>query len=452
MLVIGCAARAPEPQTGAPPEEREPVAKPRQKLVLEPIQLQVRKGPGGPTVEVLEATALFERAGQLLSAKRYRQAIGTYDKLLEHFPTSRFVSPSLYNAGLCHEWLGDFRAAARRYKELIGRFGHTKEAVDAAFRLGGCYAELRSWPASAQVFAAVLKRKDLSATDRIEAMARQGLAYFRMGDERRCRTTLQAAISYHEDVEAVERIDTDFFLAMAHYYLAALPHVDFRALEVQAGSQLATTLDEKARLLLLAQARYIRAINVKNPYWATAAGFQIGSLYREFYRVLLTTLPDFEKQATKNARRSGTSKKEAQRLLVQVYLEEVHKAVKPLLAKAIRVFEKNLHMAERVGVASNWVGKSRQQVQELKHILSLPPKEAVKLVVEDKTLPEDKPAVEQDPEDKSGEASPRPEQSEPAAGSASQPTAPEEPETDETPAPDLPPPAETPDVPGRAIL
>jgi len=46
-------------------------------------------------------------------------------------------------------------------------------------------------------------------------------------------------------------------------------------------------------------------------------------------------------------------------------------------------------MAERVGVQSNWVGKSRRQVQELKHLLTLPPTEAVDLVKSDETLPED---------------------------------------------------------------
>jgi tetratricopeptide (TPR) repeat protein len=357
---------------------------------MEPIKLLVTPGTlAGRSIDVLDVGGLFERGGQLLSAKKYVQSLAAYDKLLKHFPASRYASPSLYNAGLAHEWLGQFSKAAGRYRELIRRFGASKEAIDAAFRLGGCYAELRNWPASAEVFDTLLKRKDLSASDRIECFARKGLASFRLGDYRSARSTLQAAVDFHKSVEVTERLDTDFFLAMARYYQAAVPHVEFRNIKVDAGKTMAQNLDEKARLLLLSQAGYIHAINIRNPFWATAAGFQIGSLYREFYTTLMTVLPDFAKQAAKNAKRARTSVKNAHDQLIRVYLEEVHKAVKPLLSKAMRVFEKNVLMAETVGVRSNWVDKSRAQINELKHLLSLPPAEAAKLVTRAGVLPED---------------------------------------------------------------
>lgn len=359
---------------------------------MEPIKLLATSGIKGPSIDVLDAGGLFERGGQLLSGRKHREAIAVYDKLLKHFASSRFVSPALYNAGLAHEWLGQFGKAAERYQELIRRFG-AKEAIDAAFRLGGCYAELRNWPASAEVFGTLLKRKDLSASDRIECFARKGLAHFRLGDYRSTRSTLQAAVEFHKSVEVVERLDTDFFLAMARYYQAAIPHVEFRNIKVEAGKAMARSLDEKARLLILSQAGYIQAINVRNPYWATAAGFQVGSLYREFYTILMTTLPDFAKQAAKNAKHAKVPLKDAQKQLVQVYLEEVHKAVKPLLSKAIRVFEKNVLMAETVGVRSNWVDKSRGQINELKHLLSLPPAQAAKLVSKSGAMPEDQPGA-----------------------------------------------------------
>jgi TolA-binding protein len=398
ILLAGCGRPAPTPVAGgAKARQLATGAKARgpvQHLELEPIKLIATPGEKGPKIELLDAGGLFERAGSALSAKKNKEAIALYDRLLALFPSSRFVSPALYNAGLAHEWRREFASAATRYRELIRRFGPSKEAVDAGFRLGGCYAELRNWPASAQTFAELLKRKDLSASDRIEALARRGLAQFRLGDARACRTTLRQAVEYHKSIEAVERLDTDFFLGMARYYQAALPHLEFRATVVDARKELAKSLDEKARLLLLSQAGYIDTIKVKNPYWATAAGFQIGSLYREFYTTLLTAVPDFKSQAAKNAKVAKISVKAAQDQLVQVYLEEVHKTVKPLLGKAIRVFEKTVLVAERVGVSSEWVQKSQHQMNELKHLLSLAPKDAVQLVSKDAPLPEDqKPAI-----------------------------------------------------------
>lgn len=410
-VLAACGRPAPTPETGG--AKARVLASPRhggavQRLELEPIKLiATGAGKGGVKVEALDASGLFDRAGAALSLKKNKEAIALYDRLLTLFPASRFSSPALYNAGLAHEWRREFDRAAARYRELIRRFGPSKEAIDASFRLGGCYAELRNWPASAQTFAELLKRKDLSASDRIEAHARRGLAFFRLGDPRAARTALQEALSYHKTVEAVERLDTDFFLAMAHYYIAALPHVDFRNVTVDANKELAKSLDEKARLLLLAQAGYIGTIKVKNPYWATAAGFQIGSLYREFYTTLLTAVPDFKDQAAKNAKVAKISVKAAQDQLVQVYLEEVHKAVKPLLGKAIRVFEKTVLVAERVGVSSEWVQKSQHQMNELKHLLSLPPKDAVKLVNKESVPEDQKPVLEKPALDPPGQNAPK---------------------------------------------
>ena len=397
-VLVACGPSLPDPKS-APHRPRRGARKPV-RINMEPFKLKAVKGPDGPRVEVLDATSLFDHGGRMLSAKKYRKAIEAYDRLLTHFPGSRFISSSLYNAGLSHEYLGQFDKAAKRYTVLIRRFGARKDGIDAAFRLGGCYAELKNWPSSAQVFEMLLQRKDLSVSDRVEAMARKGLAHFRLGDYRKCRTTLKEAVRFHKGVAATERLDSDFFLAMTNYYLAAIPHVQFRKIKIDSTKkrQMARTLDEKARLLLVSQSRYIRTIKVKNPYWATAAGFQVGSLYREFYVVLLTSLPDFTKQAKTNSRKSGVTVEEARKLLVKVYMEEVHKAVKPLLNKAIRVFEKNILMAERVGIRSNWVGKSRHQVNELKHLLSLPPAEAVKIIP--KVLPEDQRSVEPPQEQK----------------------------------------------------
>ncbi len=388
LLSPGCSAPLPAPNTAAKAaSSKSPV-----QIKMEPFKLQVIKGGANPVVEVLDPGFLFEAGGRHLSAKQYLQAVASYDKLLKNFPSSRFISPALYNTGLAFEWMGKFDQAAVRYQKLIRRFGPSKEAIDAGFRLGGCFAELANWPTSAQTFAELLARKDLSASDRIEAMSRMGLAYFRLGDMRACKSTLRAVGDFHNQIETMERLDTDFFLAMAQYYLAAIPHLDFRNLKVDPGKKMASSMDHKARLLLLSQAGYIKAIKVKNPYWATAAGFQIGSLYQEFYRVLVTTLPDFKAKALNNAKLAKITVEQAEHQLNQVYMEEVHKTVKPLLSKAIRVFETNVLMAERVGIKGQWVGKSQHQLNGLKHLLSLPPQDAIKIILEEERPPEDQPA------------------------------------------------------------
>lgn len=370
---------------GVPLSGRPPAAKP---LRLEPIHLSL--DPQG-RVQVADAMALFETAGRHFAARRYLRALASYEQLFREFPKSALVSPALYNAGLAHEQLGRFDLAARRYETLIERFGHTRNAVDAAFRLGACYAELRRWKRSAAVYLGVLRRRDLSNSDRIEAFARTALAYFRDGDLEAATRTLRDAVRFHDSVDPFERLESDFFVGMIYYYRAALPHVSFRnaPLEGTRDDRLGQQLDEKARLLLVSQGRYIEAIKTRNPYWATAAGFQIGSLYREFYDVMMRSMPDFNEKASNHAKRLRIPIEAAEAQLKQAYLEQLHERARPLLEKAIRVFEKNVVVAERLGVRGSWVDKSRGQMRILKELLVASPQQAVKRLPRAPVLPED---------------------------------------------------------------
>lgn len=387
-FAIGCAATAPPPQATLPVKGLG-LQKVR-KIELEPIRLEASAVEGGePRIEVLDAHTLFDDGGRMLSQKKYATAIQYYDKLLEKFPQSKLVGVSLYNAGLANEALADYAKAASYYEQLIRSFPRGRDAGDAAFRLGACYAELKRWSESAKVFGLLAQRPEIGVGDRLEALARQGLALFQQGDYAETKATLRKALRYHRSVAASERLDTDFFLAMIHYYLAALPHREYREAPMTPGAKLALQLDNKARLLLSAQAAYINTIKVKNGYWAAAAGFQIGSLYREFYNLLMTTLPNFDEAARKNAKKAKISVDQAQADLKRIYLEEVHKKVKVLLQKAIRVYEKNLLMAQRVGVQSNWVRKTRMEIDELRHLLTVSPAEAVKEVPRQAAYPED---------------------------------------------------------------
>src|SRR6202008_4359900 len=108
---------------------------------------------------------------------------------------------------------------------------------------------------------------------------------------------------------------------------------------------LARDLEAKARMLLVAQSRFLDAMRVDNVEWATAAGFQIGTLYREFYDDLVG--------APVPAQLQGEAR--------EVYLDEVKRQVHTLLQRAISIHEKNLLMAERLGEQNDWVRRSNEQ-------------------------------------------------------------------------------------------
>jgi tetratricopeptide (TPR) repeat protein len=321
------------------------------RIDMEPMTFQAK--PSGE-VELVDAASSFEKAGAAFQDKRHDEAAARFDELVQKFPDSRFVTPSLYNAGLAYEAKGDFRAAAERYKALIARKVGGNDELDAEYRLAAVYGALENWPAAAEVFSRVLEKKDLTMSDRLEAMARRGVAQFNMKDVGAAERTLRDTLLLARRHETDERLDTDFFVGMSAYYIGEIAHLQYRQLPVRMPEkQLAVDLEAKARMLLVAQNRYYDTIRVKNPDWATAAGFQIASLYREFYDDLVgAPLPP---GLTGEAR--------------EVYLEELKKKVSTLLQKAVKVHELNLTMAERTGTANEWVKKSNEQMDQLRKLL-----------------------------------------------------------------------------------
>jgi hypothetical protein len=166
--------------------------------------------------------------------------------------------------------------------------------------------------------------------------------------------TLREAIALFKKHEQEERLDTDFFIGMAAYYVGEIAHAQYRALPVRLPEKrMADDLEAKARMLLVAQARYLDAMRMNNSEWATAAGFQIATLYRELYDDLVGAPipPEFDAERA------------------EIYRDEVKKRVKNLLNRAFSVHEKNVLMAERLGVKNDWVRRSNEQMEQLQKLL-----------------------------------------------------------------------------------
>src|SRR5262249_39979015 len=236
-----------------------------QKAAPRPMQLE---GVIITPQEVLDDATLFQRAGDDLAQKRYAEAARKYDTLLQSFPGSRLVLPALYNAGLAYEGKDEYATAAERYRALSERFPDTKDAVDARYKLGACYAELKNWPASKEAYARLYERTDLSLSDRLEALARRGYAEFNLRDVGTAERTFRQVLALFHEHETEERLDTDFFVAMAQYHLGAVAQARYDAIALHLPEQkMAAEMELKAGLLLDAQAKYIKTVRVGNAHW-----------------------------------------------------------------------------------------------------------------------------------------------------------------------------------------
>lgn len=323
---------------------------------LEPIKIEAVKTPEGTKVDAYDAASLFEQAGADLEAQRYDAAIRGYDQLVANFPDSRYAVAALYNAGLALEGKQDFAGAATRYRAIVNQHPQSKDVLDALFRMGACYAEVNNWASSAEAFGHVLERSDLALGDRVEAMARRGLAQYQLKDLPAAERTFREALNVFHANEATERLDNDFFVAMSQFYMGEIAHEGFRALPLRLPQkQLAKDLETKAEALLSTQARYVDTARIKNPAWATAAGHQIAALYKEFYDAMLNAPMPPELKTDE---------------LKKIYFEELRVKIEPLLRKAIHAHELTLSVAERFGLDNDWVRKSNEEMAQLRALLN----------------------------------------------------------------------------------
>ncbi len=349
--LAACAGKGKTDVNVAPP--------PVEHIEMDPIKISAVRGPDGVHLETFDVAELFEHAGKALAEKRYDDAITSYQLLLKEFAGSaKYQLPSFYNLGLAYQGKKDWAAAADVFKKMAEIAPNSPDTKDALFQLGATYAEMGNWPTSATIFAQLLERKDMNADDKIEAMGRRGFAQFQLKDLDTAERTLSSALYFFRSIEREERLQTDFYLGLVKYHLAQIPHERFRAMPLRLPErQMAKDMDDKARLLLSAQRQYIETIKLGNPQWASASGYQVGSLYEEFYDAFIhaPVPPDL----------IGTANLEKR----EIYYEELRKKIRILLEKSLRTHEQNLLMLERLGVQNEWRDKSKLAFAKLHRML-----------------------------------------------------------------------------------
>src|SRR5207245_4352811 len=129
-----------------------------------------------------------------------------------------------YNARLSLEGNHHSSGAAARYTRITVEHAAAPEAIDASYRLGFVYGEAKNYAAAADTYAQILGRKDLTLGDRLEAMARRGVAQFNQKDVIAAEHTFRDEMAYFHAHESEERLDSDFFVAMGGYSLGECAH------------------------------------------------------------------------------------------------------------------------------------------------------------------------------------------------------------------------------------
>lgn len=325
----------------------------RPAAVVTPEDAAVAVEPGEAAAAAPTGPASLPDAEAALAAGDAARAVALFSGYLGGATDEAGVRQAYLGLARAHELLRDCAAAIRAYDAYLERFGDGPAELFA--RRGACYAELDEWQASADSYAEAFARATLPSVQ-VEALARQGYAYFELGQLDQAEPLLQQAdaIFVASQEQNSERFSNYYFVGMARFYRAAVWHRRFRDVPIRLPEkQMTEDFARKFALLEKAQEAYNETIKAKHMFWVSAAGYQLGSLFEEFYDAMMyAPVPDWldDKQR-------------------QVYYEELKSQLRPVVNKAIWVFEKNLATARRLGYESEFTAQTEAKLSELQAVL-----------------------------------------------------------------------------------
>lgn len=360
VLVGACGPRAatgpgPARPVAAQPDPTEDAPATVPTIDLEPMRIEVGRSGEGEQIEIYDARELFDRASIAFDAGGFDLAIELYGRLVSEFPDSQLVAPALYNWGLALEGKGQLDQAIDQFRQAASAGKGTRHELDALIRIGAVLADKGRFAEAEAQYQALLGKGGLAASDRVELLARRGYALVEAKRYAEAEQSLSAAIAEFQSASRQAPLETDFYVAMAHYYLAEVPRRQFEAQPLRLpDSQLQQDLESKAKLALLAKQRFEETVVLVNVYWATAAIYQMGSIQKEMWRAL-TSAPvptNLDAPAQK------------------VYAEEVRKLARPHLDRALEVHAKNLEVESRYRTETDWSKKSREEIAAIARLVS----------------------------------------------------------------------------------
>lgn len=348
---------------------------PTEHLELDPMLVTVGKD-GKPGMSV-NADEVFQKAYTAYAARRYEDALVHYGTIVEYFPESRFFIPSLFNSGLANEKLERWEQAAQSYQQIIDSAPEKSDAKDAYFRLASVYEKLARHAEIVELMTQVMLRPDIEHFDRIEAHARRSMALLETGDYVEAEDGFRTLLQLNREADISQRLnDGAEYVVQAQFGMGRALHLQVLKIAlVLPTEKMGEDLETKANLFLRAQSAYIQALRVHHPQWSVAAGYMIGRLYEDFYLDILSAeIPDSLTQEQ-----------------ITLYFDELRKQLRPLMVRAIQVYEKNLSLSKRIakpGAMNEWADASDVHLQRLKSYLDDPftQRRAERLVMQGKPL------------------------------------------------------------------
>ena len=331
-------------------------AGPAAQIQMEETVLRATPEGDGHQVEAMDPEVLFHEAAEAYRDGDYETAERRYGLILEHFPGSRWAALSQYNRAVCLKKLERYADAAVIFGDIAQKKAGTKDAHDALFQLAACHEKLEQWADVEAALSLVLAPawKGIVASDRLEALARRGMARKALGNfkeaERDLRKVVDVWASNRDDVLVRESV----YVSVAEYNVGEMHRERFAAVKFRLPVEsMDEQLAEKVEHFLRAQNAYLRTVRHHHPDYAVKAGFQLGALFE----VMTDDMRDAEVPDDLSAEE------------MEVYREELRKELVPLAEKAVDIFKRTMRLARKFGYAGEWLKKTQSSLDKMQELI-----------------------------------------------------------------------------------
>ncbi|GEM_PF-4245499 len=317
-------------------------------VIKEPIYVEAKNNE----IVSYDDETLFKKAEEALDNDDIQKGLFYYYLLLEKFPESKFIPPTLYNIGAIFEEEKKYPEAEKFYRYLIKKYPLHYLTPRAIFRLV-LVLEAEEKFSEALKYLEKLNRFSLSREDRLKVIALKGILLSEMGRKREGEKYLMIADREYGKLALQKKKFDRYFWGWVRFQIAENVFTRYRDFHITGNSrdEMKKQLERKASLLLKALRLYFLTLKTRSMHWATAAVYRMGLLYELFYMELVQVKPP------------DTLTKEEK----EVYYEELEKVLKPVKEKAIETYEKIIRYATAWGVKSEWLKKAKEHLEILKN-------------------------------------------------------------------------------------
>lgn len=305
------------------------------------------------SVERLDDEELWLCGQAATQAQEHLRAAICFSLLADRSPMGPRWREATLGAGAAWERLGDWERALHRYHAAFEPEG--PDALSLIWKLSNAYYELHRFPEAIELLDPLVEQEDLSLEDRIRARTWRGICKLEMGEWDDAEMDLRRAILAHRRNHGEERVEV-YHVAQAQFFVGEVYRLRFEAIRIDQTDdlpRLSETIEEKSGFLLSAQGHYVRTLRLGHPHWVTAAGQRIGELYERFHDEMIEA--PIPSDLTPNQ--------------AELYKAELRRKIRILVKKAISAYEQTLSVAERLGLETAFVEKTKAGLARMEKLL-----------------------------------------------------------------------------------